>query len=251
MGVHLDAIGSVADVRRLQATRSRVVATLTGVGGITVPAGSRAKTTDGDEWETTEDVVLQTTGIDVVMQAVDTGPVMAAAGALTRIVTGIEGWESATNAAAAVPGRTRQDDDAYKRLYRMRAAHSSVAPLEGLRAALTEAGAARAAVLDNPTNAAVMRQLWTLPPHAVFAIVDGGLDGDIHRAVENHRGMGAATLTAIIGGAPPSGGIAALTSPYEIDWRGSTFTVANADWTGAADNDCARGRRSPMRSAAT
>ena len=237
VGVHLDAIGSVADVRRLQATRSRVVATLTGVGGITVPVGSRAKTTDGDEWETTEAAVLLTTGVDVVMQAVDTGPVMAAAGTLTRIVTGIEGWESVTNAAAAVPGRVRQDDDAYKRLYRMRAAHSSVSPLEGLRAALTEAGAVRASVLDNPTNAAIVRQLWTLPPHAVFAIVDGGLDGDIHRAVENHRGMGAATLTAIVGGALPSGGIAALTSPYEIDWRGSMFTVANADWTGAADND--------------
>ena len=131
VGVHLDAIGSVADVRRLQATRSRVVATLTGVGGVTVPAGSRAKTTDGDEWETTEAAVLLTTGIDVVMQAVDTGPVMAAAGTLTRIVTGIEGWESVTNAADAVPGRVRQDDDAYKRLYRMRAAHSSVAPPGG------------------------------------------------------------------------------------------------------------------------
>ena len=236
VGVHLDAIGSVADVRRLQATYSRVVATLTGVGGVIVPAGSRAKTTDGDEWATTEAVVLLTTGVDVVMQAVETGPVMAAPATLTRIVTGIEGWEQVTNAAAAVPGRARQDDDQYKRLYRMRAAHSSVAPIEGLRAALTEAGATRTSVRDNPTNAAVVRQLWTLPPHSVFAIVAGGLDGDIHRSVENHRGMGATTLTAIVGGEPPVGGIAALMTPYAIDWRGSTFTVADADWTGAADN---------------
>ena len=236
IGVHLDAIGSVADVRRLEATRSRVVATLTGVGGVTVPALSRAKTADGDEFETTEDVTLLSSGVDVVMQAVESGPVEAAAAALNRIVTGIEGWETVTNAAAAVPGRARQDDDTYKRLYRARAAHSSVSPLDGLRAAITEAGASRRVVVDNRTNAPVVKQLWTLPPHSVFAIVAGGLDTDIHRAVENHRGMGAATLTAIVGGAPPAGGLAGLSSPYEIAWRGTTATVADSAWGAASTN---------------
>ena len=236
VGVHLDAIGSVADVRRLQATHSRVGATLRGVGGVTVPELSRAKTDDGDEFETTEDVTLLPAGVDVVMQAVDSGPVEAAAGTLNRIVTGIEGWEQITNAADAVLGRARQDDDTYKRIYRDRTAHSSVAPLEGLRAAITEAGASRKVVVDNPTNAAVVKQRWTLPPHSIFAIVDGGLDADVHRAVENHRGMGAATLTAIVGGALPAGGIAGLSSPYEIEWRGTTATVADGDWTGASDN---------------
>ena len=151
-------------------------------------------------------------------------------------MTGIEGWETVTNAAAAVLGRNRQDDDVYKRLYRARAAHSSVGPMEGLKAALTEAGASRRVVVDNPTNAAVVRQLWTLPPHSVFAIVAGGLAGDIHRAVENHRGMGATTLTAIVGGAPPAGGIAGLSSPFAIDWRGSTFTVSDLDWAAASTN---------------
>lgn len=236
-GVHLDAIGSVADVRRLQATVSRVVATLTGVGGVTVPAGSRAKTDDGDEWATTADVVLQTTGVDVVMVAVESGPLAAAAGAINRIVTGIEGWESVTNAAAAVQGRARQDDDAYRRLYRARAAHSSTAPLDGLRGAIVEAGGTRVIVRDNPTNAAAVTQRWTLSPHSILAIVEGGLAGDVHRAVENHRGMGAATGTAIVGGALPSGGITALASPYTLAWRGTDATVADVVWTAATDNE--------------
>ena len=236
-GVHLDAIGSVADVRRLQATHSRLVATLTGVGGTVVPAGSRAKTDPGgDEFATTEAVTLSATGVTVTMQAVETGPVEAAAGTLTRIVTGIEGWETVTNAADAVLGRARQGDDEYRRLYRMRAAHSSVAPIDGLRAALTEAGATRSVVSDNPTNAAVTSQSWTLPAHSILAIVSGGLDGDIHRAVENHRGMGVTTLTAIVGGELPTGGIAALSSPYTLEWRGTSATVMDGDWTGAADN---------------
>ena len=237
VGVHLDAIGSVADVRRLQATYSRVVATLTGVGGVTVPVGSRAKTTDDDEFATTAAVVLLATGVDVVMQAVELGPVPAAAGTLDRIVTGIEGWESVTNAAAAVPGQARQSDDEYKRLYRARAAHSSVAPLDGLRAAIVEAGGTRVIVRDNPNNTAAVQQRWTLSPHSILAIVEGGADGDVHRAVENHRGMGAATGTAIVGGAPPTGGIAALMTPFALDWRGTTITVADAVWAAATDNE--------------
>ena len=236
-GTQLDVLGSPLDVRRLGATHSRVVATLTGVGGSVVSAGSRAKTADDDEFETETAVTLPNTGsVDVVMRSVETGAIEAAAGALDRIVTGVPGWETVTNAAAAVLGRPRQLDSVYRRLYRERTAHSSNGPITALRAALIEAGGTAPVVVHNGTNAAVVRQGWTVGAHAVLAIVEGGLDADINRAVENHRGMGAATVTAIVGGTLPTGGIAALTSPYEIDWRGTTFTVADGDWTGAADN---------------
>ena len=201
-----------------------------------MPAGSRAKTEDGDEFATVADVTLLDTGVNVVMQAVEPGPVMAAAGALNRIVTGIEGWESVTNAEAAVPGRARQDDDEFKRVYRARTAHSSVGPMDGLKGAIVEAGGMRSIIRDNPTNMPAVHQLWTLPAHAILAIVEGGMDGDIHRAVENHRGMGVATLTAVVGGPLPTGGIAGLTSPYNITWRGTMVTIPNATWTGAMDN---------------
>ena len=235
-GVHLDAIGSVADVRRTLATRSRVVATLTGVGGVTVPAGSRAKTTDGAEFATVAAVTLLTTGVNVVMAAVVEGPVEAASGTLTRIATGVVGWESVTNGADAVLGRARQTDDEFRRLYRVRTAHSSVAPLEGLRAAIVEAAASRVVIRDNPANTPAVSQRWTLPPHSILAIVEDGIDGDIHRAIENHRGMGAATLTAIVGGALPAGGIAALTTPFTLEWRGTAVIVADAVWAAASTN---------------
>ena len=44
VGTQLDALGSNLDVQRVQARRSMVTATLTGVTGTNVPAGSRAKT---------------------------------------------------------------------------------------------------------------------------------------------------------------------------------------------------------------
>ena len=231
-GVHLDAIGSVADVRRLQATHSRVVATLTGVAGTEVSAGSRAKTAAGDEFATESGVILSPAGVDVVMRAVVAGPVMAAVGAIDTIVTGIEGWETVTNAAAATVGRAKQDDEIYRGIYRARTAHSSLGPLDGLRAALIEAGAStRTRVIHNPTNAAVVNQGWTVPAHSILAVVDDGLDTDMTRAVENHRGMGAGTLTAIVGAAPSDfSGI--TTGP--VEWDGVAFAGLNL--TSAIDN---------------
>ena len=105
-GTLLDVLGGPLDVRRLGATHSRVVATLTGVGGTVVPRLTRAKTAADDEFETTAAATIPSTGsVDVVMQSVEAGAIEAAAGALDRIVTGVPGWETVTNAAAAVLGR--------------------------------------------------------------------------------------------------------------------------------------------------
>ena len=99
-------------------TRSRVTATVTGVAGTNLPAASRARTSDGDVFRTVADVALAPSpGVSVDMEAVDEGSVMAAAGTLTQIVTVVAGWETITNAAAAVLGIPRQDDPQYRRAY--------------------------------------------------------------------------------------------------------------------------------------
>ena len=62
-GVHLDALGSNLDVRRREATYSRVTATLTGVSGTGVPVNSRARTDPGgDEFRTLVAVILSPNG---------------------------------------------------------------------------------------------------------------------------------------------------------------------------------------------
>ena len=88
VGTQLDTIGSLLDILRDQATRSRVTATVTGVPGTNLPALSRAKTTAEAEFRTTTSVTLAPQpGVTVDMEAVDFGPVEAAAGTLTEIVT--------------------------------------------------------------------------------------------------------------------------------------------------------------------
>ena len=38
-----------------------------------------------------------------------------------------------------------------------------------------------------------------IPAHSIFVVADGGVDDNIARAIENHRGMGVGTLTAVEG----------------------------------------------------
>ena len=222
-GTFLDALGSLLDVRRRVATRSRVTATLTGRAGTGVPAGSRAKTTDGDEFRTLADVTLAPEGVTVDLEAVETGPVAVDAGTLTEKVTIIAGWETITNPSAGSLGATRQSDEDYRRTYLRRTAHSSVGSLSALAGALEEALAGHQRVAENNTAADVTIQEWLVGAHSILVFSEGGSDGDVRRAIENHRGMGVGTMTAIRGAAPDAAALASMATG-SIAWNGSTYT---------------------------
>ena len=224
VGVALDAHGSLLDISRRIATRSRVTATLTGVAGVFVPAGSLARTEPGGiEFRTLADAVLSPAGVMVDMESVLTGPQEAEAGTLTRIVTVIAGWETIRNAEDAALGVDRQTDEEFRRVYFARTAHSSIGPLAGLEAAIEEALAGRQRVVENPENQNQVFQEWTVGPHAILVISEEGSDGDVRRAVENHRGMGVGTMAAIRGGTPDTSGLSTVTNG-SIVWNGTTYT---------------------------
>ena len=223
LGVHLDALGSLLDIRRRVATRSKVTATLNGVAGTGVPAGSRARTESGAEFETLADVVLSSGGVQVEMQAIDTGPVVAPAATLTKIITVIGGWETITNARAATPGVDRQSDDDYRAAYLRRTAHSSIGPLTALEAAIDEALAGKQKVAENNTSAAMSVQSWRIDAHSILVVSEKGSDGDVRRAVENHRGMGVGTMTAIRAGDHNNTNLGSMTNGT-INWNGTDYT---------------------------
>ena len=198
-GVLLDSLGTLLDIRRDEGSRSVVTATLNGVAGTSVPKGSRAKTENNDEFQSLEDAVIEAQGVQVEFESVEVGQIQAASGDLTEIVTIVPGWETVTNAEDAVVGTARQTDGSYRAGFKVRTAHSSVAALDSLRAALMEAQATKIRVEENATANAVVRQLWRIPAHSVLIFVVGGSDVAITRAVENHRGMGVGTVAAIQG----------------------------------------------------
>lgn len=61
-GRFLDAIGAFFGLDRIAATSSRILATVTGVENTVIPAGSQAKTTNGDIFYAENDITIGLTG---------------------------------------------------------------------------------------------------------------------------------------------------------------------------------------------
>ena len=219
----LDDLASLLLIDRLPGARSQVVATVSGVGGVTLPAGSRAATAERVEFRSVAAVVLQPGGVPVVMESVEEGAFLAPAGTLTRIATPYVGWEGVDNAADAVPGRERQSDDAFRRGYVARTSVRSQGPLSALDGALANADAGRYRVVENALSTAAVVQFWPMAPHAILAVVEAGDAVDIERAIESHRGMGVAPLTALRGGAPDMAALTAITAGT-VTWDGTAYT---------------------------
>ena len=123
-GTKHDRTYSMFDVVRRSATRSTVRATVSGVAGRVLPAGSCTKTIAGDKFSTIVDARLALApGIMEDMKAVATASLPAEAGTLTEIVK-VPGWETITNSEASVQGRDHHSDDVYRGTYK----HRSVPP---------------------------------------------------------------------------------------------------------------------------
>lgn len=117
-GVFLDAICALTGLQRTIATPSLIQAvTLAGVPFSTIPAGVQAQTAAGDIFESLASVVLPASGtITVDFQSLATGAIPAAINALDEIVTEVLGWETVTNANAAIPGSATQSDASLRTL---------------------------------------------------------------------------------------------------------------------------------------
>ena len=127
------------------------------------------------------------------MESVEFGPVAAAAGTLTEIVTSVSGWTAVTNAANAVLGRLRETDSAYRIRYDLLTSRLAAGFPAAIRSRILQVdGVTRALVHDNDTNVDVTEQTLTIPAHGILAIVQGGADADVAEAIRLSK-AGAAT----------------------------------------------------------
>lgn len=223
-GIQLDVLGEQHYIPRIGATYSTVDVTLTGTAGTNVPAGSRAKTTGGDTFETVADATLSTAGVTVEMRAVEPGPVAIAAATLTSIVTVIAGWETVTNPTAGIEGRAAQADAEYRVGLLTRPRRAQRGPLAAILAAIDSLPVGRRNGRENRTAAALVVQQFTIAVHGVLIVAEKATDAEVTRAVENHRGLGAPTMTAIVGGTPDNSTLDAVTD--------GTVTFAGVAYTG-------------------
>lgn len=194
-GVFLDAIMALTGVERAAATPTIVSnVSLTGVATTVIPAGTQAKTSDDDIFETITLVTLAADGTALVdFQSVEDGPIPCPADALNIIVTNVLGWETVNNDSNGVLGTTTQSDQATRALRQNTLGFQGVSLPVAITSALYNVpGVTSLFFQENIAATTEVINDITMVSHSIYACVDGGTDLDVASALLENKSSGAA-----------------------------------------------------------
>ena len=189
-GFGADFIASFTETKRRLATASRVYATLSGVAGTVVSAGSRAKDTNNNIWILQSDVIIPNDGLFVCETL---GAIPLESGELDTIVDDVLGWETVLNSEGAEVGRNEESDiDLNNRRYAEINKHS-LGTIDSIKAGLYGVKNVKSfKLLENMTKLQIVKDNVTLEPNSIYVCIDGGLDEDIAKALRDNKDLGCA-----------------------------------------------------------
>lgn len=209
-GAQLDNVAALTGTVREPPKNSRVLATLTGTAGTTIPAGSVASVAGlGTRFALAAAVVLPVGGVYVGAEfvAVDTGPKTCPAGTLTEIATPVAGWNSVNNPADAhVLGADLETDAALRLRREQELRAKGNAALEPIRQRVLDADdtVVQCVVFANDTD---VTNVDGLPPHSIEVLVQGGAADKIAQAIFDSKAAGIQTYGSSSGNAVDSEGV--------------------------------------------
>lgn len=184
-GFQLGQVASITGTTRGGATKGAVSLTLglSGAGVITVPAGSIVQVLGdtGNRWVTLAEVSGVAGSYPVEAEAETAGPYIANPGTITVIVTPISGWASVTNAAAATAGQDIDTDPELRARRERELTLAGASTLEAIRADVRAVDAVESATIFQNVTDVVDGD--GIPPHAIEAVVVGGVDADVAAAI--------------------------------------------------------------------
>lgn len=196
-GRALDVVAELCPgIPRLGETKGTVTLRVSLNAGVTLAAGAVAHVT-GDptsRWRTT---AAATNGggapaqVDVAAECELAGRRLAPSGTIAVIATPSPGWTAVTNPADADPGREVESDAALRLRREDRLQQNGTSPLAAIRAAL--------AAVDGVTDVVVWENVSDFtdddgrPPHSVEAMVLGGTNAAIARALWDAKAGGIRT----------------------------------------------------------
>lgn len=195
-GSALDAWGANFDIPRNGATPSSVPVIVTGVAGTIISTNSEALDVNGIIWLCENEIIIgeEGTGTGTFICS-QTGPVSIGTGELNQIVasstTGIDGWETITNTAAATLGAKIEADEPYK-LRILQSIFRGTALFGNYASACYKADGVRDVFsYDNPYGTERILDDITIPDHSVYVCVDGGNANDVAYALYTVKSAGA------------------------------------------------------------
>ena len=216
-GPALAALVQLNGITKLDQFNSTVTEDLFGTPLALIPAGQLvADVNNTNQWATLTDVTLDALGEgSVTVQCTVPGPIAAAPGVLTRIVTPYPGLSSVTNPLAASLGRDVETDTELRARQKLSTMAPAASPVESVYGNLANvAGVTYARVRQNNT---LTVDANGIPGKSVAAVVVGGTDLDI-----------AMTLLARTGVTAEWYGSSSLTlfdvqgEPYAVKWTRPT-----------------------------
>jgi uncharacterized phage protein gp47/JayE len=189
-----DAIARIYFLTRKPATPTVVVATLTGLAGTVVPAGTFAQDTSGNTYTLSGNATIGAGGtVDADFQNIETGPIPCAAETLTQVYQAVPGWDAITNAEDGTLGsdvETRADFE-YRRKNSV-ALNGHGTPQAIYAEVFALADVLDVYVKDNPTGAIVNTGSTNYPiaAHSVYVAAVGGTDEEIAAAIWRKKDVG-------------------------------------------------------------
>lgn len=189
-----DAIGRIYFIDRIAASGTVVSATLNGLVGTVIPAGSLAQDSSGYLYSSLAAATIGSTGtVTTDFQCQTTGPIACPVGSLTRIYKAITGWDSITNTTAGTVGVDVESRADFEYRRRKSVAANAINSLQSVYAAVLDVdGVVDAYVMDNPGGSAkvVGASNYSLLAHSLYVAVAGGKAADIAAAIWGKKPAG-------------------------------------------------------------
>lgn len=193
-GIFLDALSALYDLDRKVSEPTVVTCECRGLKGTVIPFGAVVQDDVGNQFRmsTVGGVTIGEAGTVLApFSAIDHGAIEIAAGAVTKIVTVVPGWDSVKNPDAGATGREFEPDaELLNRMLTSYAinAHGS---LDTIQANLSELdGVLDCVVLENFTNQVQTQYDIDLEPHSIAVCIVGGEDVDIARTLYQRKDAG-------------------------------------------------------------
>lgn len=203
-------------IMRLVPTSSTADLTITGVANTLIQNGVVADA-NGYTWALPASVTIPSGGSIVVTATCQTvGAIAAPIGTITNIQTPVFGWQTATNAAAAILGQPVETDAQLRVRQSQSVAVPSQSIFEGIVGAIANlSGVTRIRGYENNTGTTDTNGI---PAHSIALVVEGGVIGDIQQAIVNRITPGTGTfgdITATIIDSVGSSHVVSFARPTE------------------------------------
>lgn len=197
-GNSLYNLGRSIGMQLLSEDKASGYITVTGIAGTKIPEGYLVATNAGLQYTVTEDTVISSNGTALALiKAVKTGPEYNTAVGTVIVIanpSAVDGVESVSNEAEITGGRVKETDAEFRERYYESVDYSGGVNADAIRAALMNdvEGVSSAYVYENDTD--IAETTYNLPAHSIEAVVYGGLDEQIAKAIYDRKAGGVQTI---------------------------------------------------------